>query len=402
MRFSIHDLIWATLVVAMGFAVLGLTAACHGSDNLPKPYVVPDQRARAASMSPDGQFLAIVSETGLRVWDLSLRKVVLESDRYRIVWPTGPGTMSSISAVANLPDGDSVVTAGLDGRIIVWSQRSGKEKRIIEPPWVHGDLKAPESLRRVPFHALATNSSGNVACVAALDRIEFFHLESGAHLYGIGEAYRRKRVAVDDLVTSAATLSDDDKAQLLVVLKSLAVPSGAESKTGPLTLEHWDARVGRAGRTLELKLSRDRESVGQATQESINVLDAKTGSVKLKVQNWRAFTFGNERSLLSIAQKDGSICVGSMSQTTEFLRLRDSHSAALAFSNRDTRLWSAWGTRVSCWDIDSQQELRRFFAMAYVGDVGVFCVAENGSRIAVSWKGWNRERVHVFDLNKSH
>jgi WD40 repeat protein len=119
------------------------------------PHDPPRERVTAAGFTSDGWHVV----TGTRGGELQLR----DADRGGILrrWT---GHDRAVNAVACLPGGRGLVSAGMDGRLRWWDTTA-------DPPVVRADVAADG-----PIHALAAATDGRTVAAGAAGRVALWHI----------------------------------------------------------------------------------------------------------------------------------------------------------------------------------------------------------------------------------
>jgi WD40 repeat protein len=244
-----------------------------------------ERPALSVAWHPDGHRIAVVTEDGIRLWDLS-------SDAEPTVFRSSNG----MRPVEFSPDGKLLAASGADSHIRVWDTESGDERQSFRDPHEHvySIAFSPDGQR------LAWGSaSANENAVAVWD------LATGAT--------RRFRTARTGTVTSVSISPDG---------KWLCAGS-----VNPHTVEQWDAATGQERRT-ELGMehlshvscvtySPDGERIASTAHDgTLRLWDAHTGR---QLQGYALGTpprsvlsgsaFSPDGRHLAVANGNGTVCI---------------------------------------------------------------------------------------------
>jgi WD40 repeat protein len=131
----------------------------HRPPNFQRTEQVPVPGARTVAFTPDGNRLALVCDSGLVLWDIS---------QQLIVWKT---SQADVSVLAFSPDGELIVSGGMNRTIIVQNSTDGKIRQQLVS-------------HRASIVALAFSPDSATLATASNDGvIKLWHVPTGQELF---------------------------------------------------------------------------------------------------------------------------------------------------------------------------------------------------------------------------
>lgn len=279
---------------------------------------------------PDGREFVLSNETGKAyLWDLesfSVTKTLV-----------GHASNTDVTAVRYTPGGDRIVTAGKDGRVIVWDRASGDPLRS----WaVDGAV----------FMRMDVDPAANVVAAGLFDgRVYVWELNSGAELLGF-DAHAAG--ASDELGGVLAIAFRDGQNQLAT--------SGADGAVRLWNLESGELVsefLGHSGKVTSVDFSPDGNSVITAgLGATVRVWDLETGD---EIPAFNRFPFHVNKAAFTpsgdgvvICSRDGTASVWpAFPRRGEFvLQGHTDEVVTLAFSPDDSMLLSGAGVWIDSVD----------------------------------------------------
>lgn len=220
--------------------------------------------ARFVTMSPDGQWLAAIGRSAIKVWNLRTGQSV--SERYQ-------GHEETPSEMVVTPDGKTVVTAGMDGTARVWEAVNGQQLRVLQHQgWIRGLALSPDAKW--------------VASSSLDDTLGVWELDTGRRIYslsGHGKVGGHRALAFSPDGARLFSWGDDMDLRIWDMRTGKALSEFPLRPKGIQFPVDEDGRIP-VGRDLQLHsllyggyFSRDAKLFLLETAQTVRVFDAETG-----------------------------------------------------------------------------------------------------------------------------
>jgi WD40 repeat protein len=386
-----------TLVSAVGVEVVRWDVAAKKEESRFKLAVGP------ATVSPDGKWVAIVTQGKMELWDTKSQKqakvfgtnitstgqvrfapdgsfiALLTNSGLMRIWDTSTGVERSsrgghigpIQSLHFLPDSKTLLSASADGTARLWDATSGKEVRLIGPGG----------------RATASSDGKVIAVGGEFGNIGFFETESGKQLATVKDAGQSFAFAPDG--------------------KTLASLSGrrAEAKVRQWTTDGKEAGEFAAPqegpRTLLAAPDGKRFAIGDTTVGNVNeqhtvLFDPATGKKQNTVEG-RPFAFSADSKSLLTADRDG-LLIWDTSKGTKVraIPLKGLQPLAGTWSPNGKMLAVSQGASVVLWDAQEGKEVARL--VGHENSIEALAFSPDGKWLASGSKDttillWDMSRI---------
>ncbi len=292
-----------------------------------------DEGIADVKFSPDGKRLVSVAhQMMMHVWDVATATEI----------PPPAGHIAAVKRIALSRNGRDLISAGEDGRLIVWNRATGDAKRLDEVATKAGDI--------------AIAHDGRIVALAVKDQICVWDLtthKKKCELKGHAGEVNSVAISPDEKTIASASWHDHtirlwnavDGTERLKI--NLPAPNGVNYGDCPIVFTP-------DGKTM-ISGSADRAN------RVIYYWDVATGKqIRVVKQQVSKLVLSPDGRLLASTGWDGEVCVWDVAAAKE-LRHWKAGTGALAFS-RDGRLLATGGVSgdVQVWELSTGRERCRF------------------------------------------